>query len=195
MSERPRPGTALKAVFKARYGSNPAHLLVLVLAGALAGFAVLHWLHAPTPVRLLVWFGAAVVGHDLIAFPIYAGLDRLLVRVVRGSDPEPVLGRWQRAAINHVRAPVIVSGLLLLMWYPLILKRSDGVYFRASGSHQDRYLGNWLLAVAILFGVSLLIFAARLVVAVRRTRSGPSLFRNPASEPSPAPPEPGTSRP
>ena len=46
------------------------------------------------------------------------------------------------------------------MWYPLIFKRSDGVYFAASGQHQSRYLGNCLLAVALLFGGSLLIFLA-----------------------------------
>ncbi len=160
--------------------------------GALAGFAVLHWLHAPTPIRLLVWFGAAVVAHDLIAFPIYAGLDRLLVRAISGADPGPVLSWTRRAAINHVRAPAMISGLLLLMWYPLILKRSDGVYFRAGGGHQDRYLGNWLLAVAILFAASLIIFAGRLALAVRRSRTDPSLFGNPASEPSRAQPAPGT---
>ena len=183
------------AAFRAKYGSSPAHLLLIVVMGALAGFAVLHWLHAPTPIRLLVWFGGAVVAHDLIAFPIYAGLDRLLVRAISGSDPGPVLSWTRRAAINHVRAPAMLSGLLLLMWYPLILERSDSVYFRAGGGHQDRYLGNWLLAVAILFGASLLIFAGRLALAAGRSRNGASPARTSPEEPSSARPEHGTSQP
>ncbi len=180
---------------KARYGGSPAHLLLLVAAAALAGFAVLHWLHAPTPVRLLVWFGAAVIGHDLIAFPIYAGLDRLLVRAVAGAPGGDGISRWRRAAINHVRAPVLVSGLLLLMWYPLILKRSDGVYFQRSGQHQDRYLGNWLLAVALLFGASLVIFAGRLALAAGRSRSASRQLQTPPREPTEAPPGPGSNLP
>jgi hypothetical protein len=158
------------AAFNAKYGSNPLHLLLIVAMGALAGFAVVHWLQAPAPIRLLVWFAAAVIGHDLIAFPIYAGLDRLLIRAIAGADPGPVIGRWRRAAINHLRAPSLVSVLLLLMWYPIILRRSDGAYFRASGQHQDRYLANWLLVVAILFGSSLVIYLGRLAYAAAAQR-------------------------
>lgn len=183
------------AAFKAKYGASPLHLLLLVLAGVVAGYAVLHWLHAPTPVRLLVWFAAAVIGHDLIAFPIYSGLDHLLVRAIAGGDPGPVIGRWRRAAINHVRAPTFASILLLIMWYPIILKRSDAVYYRASGQHQDRGLGNWLLVVAILFGASLVIYLGRLAYAAGRSRSDPSRSESPPAEPTTVQPEPGTSQP
>ena len=48
----------------------------------------------------------------------------------------------------------MLSALLFVMWYPLILRRSQNVYFAASGTHQNRYFGNWLLAVGILFGGS-----------------------------------------
>ena len=54
-----------------------------------AGYAVIQWLHAPTPVRLLVWFAAALIGHDLIAAPLYMGVDKLLIRAVAGADPGP----------------------------------------------------------------------------------------------------------
>lgn len=181
------------ASFNAKYGANPFHLLLIIAMGALAGFAVLHWLHAPTPVRLLVWFAAAVIVHDLIAFPIYTALDRLLIRAIAGRDPGSVISKWRRAAINHVRAPALVSILLLLMWYPIILRRSDGAYFRASGEHEDRYLGNWLLVVALLFGCSLLIYLGRLAYAAGRSRTAASPTENPPQEPTPAPPAPGTS--
>ena len=161
------------ATFKTKYGSDPFHLLLLLAAAAVAGYGVWHWLNAPTPIRLLVWFAAAVIGHDLIAFPVYTALDRLLIRLIAGADPGTVLTRFRRAAINHVRAPAFVSLLLLIMWYPIILKRSDGPYFAASGQHQDRGLTNWLLIVAILFAASLITFLARVAFAamqpVRRT--------------------------
>lgn len=73
-----------RAEFASRYGSNPAHLILLVLAAVVAAYAVIQWLHAPTPVRLLVWFGAALIGHDLIAAPLYMGVDKLLIRSSRG---------------------------------------------------------------------------------------------------------------
>ncbi len=183
---------------RARYGAHPAHLLLLVVAATVAGWAVLQWLHAPTPVRLLVWFGAAVIGHDLVAFPIYTLLDRLLIRVIAGtpaSDAAASISRWRRAAINHIRFPVLLSGLLLAMWYPLIFKRSDGVYFAASGQHQSRYLGNYLLAVALLFAGSLLTFLLRLALAAGRSRSGASPPRTSPPPTTEAPDEHGTNQP
>jgi hypothetical protein len=181
MSERTsHEGRRRLPSFRQAYGAHPAHLLLLIAAAAVAGWAVLQWLHAPTPVRLLVWFGAAVIGHDLIAFPIYTGLDRLLIRVIAGtsaSDAAASISRWRRAAINHIRFPVLLSGLLLLMWYPLIFKQSEGVYFAASGQHQSPYLGNYLLAVAVLFGGSLLTFLLRLARAAGRSRNGASPLR------------------
>lgn len=191
---RRMPTLRRPASFRSLYGGHPAHLLLLIATIALAGFAVSRWLAAPTPVRLLVWFAAAVIAHDLIAFPIYTGLDRLFVRVVAGADPGPVLGKWRRAAINHVRIPVFLSLLLFLMWYPLILKRSDGAYFAASGHHQDPYLSNWLLAVAIIFGGSLLIFIGRLALAGGRARSAASQPQTSPPESNSAPSGPGSSQ-
>ena len=162
--------------FRAAYGGHPAHLLLLLAAAAVAGYGVYHWIDAPMPIRLLIWFAAAVVIHDAIAFPIYAGLDRLLVRVVGGQPVDHQLRHWRRAAVLHVRVPALLSLLLLIMWYPLILERSDPVYFAAAGQHQDRYLGNWLLAVAILFGASLVAYLLRLLIAGRA-----------ATQPAPAP--------
>ena len=184
-----------RAEFGSKYGSNPAHLILLIIAAVVAGYAVIQWLHAPTPIRLLVWFAAALIGHDLIAAPLYIGVDKLLIRAVAGADPGPVISRWRRAAINHLRFPLFVSVVTFVMWYPLILRRSDAVYFRASGQHQDRYLGNWLLVVAGLFIGSLIIFLVRLALAAGQSRTGASPRETTLSESSPAPREPGTSQP
>ena len=44
--------------------------------------------------------------------------------------------------INHVRAPLLISALLLLIYSPLIFGLSDSYYFGLSGHHLDGYLGN-----------------------------------------------------
>ncbi len=167
-------GEPVRQRFRRLYGGHPAHLLLLLAAFGFAGYAVVRWLQAPTPIRLLVWFAAAVIGHDLVAFPVYTAIDRLLRRAVLGADPIGATARWRRAALNHLRIPALLSALLFAMWYPLILRRSQNAYFAASGSHQNRYFGNWLLAVGILFAGSLLIFLARLARARDRRRSDAS---------------------
>ena len=70
--------------------------------------------------------------------------------------------------INHVRAPAVISALLLIIYFPLISGRSDGGYFALSGHHLTHYLRNWLLITAVLFLGSGLIYAARVVRARAR---------------------------
>ncbi len=167
-----RPHRARSRRLASLYGSHPLHLVLLLASFALAGYAVSRWIAAPTPVRLLIWFAGAVIGHDLVAFPLYTGVDRLLLRVVGGRLQDGRYTYWRRAAILHLRIPLLISTLLLIMWYPLVLARSDRTYFVASGGHQDRYLGNYLLVIAILFGGSLLLFILRLAYAARIRSTG-----------------------
>ena len=67
--------------------------------------------------------------------------------------------------VNHVRAPAMISALLLIIYFPLITRRSDVWYFAMSGHHLAHYLRNWLLITAVLFLGSGLIYAARVVRA------------------------------
>jgi hypothetical protein len=70
-----------------------------------------------------------------------------------------------------VRAPVVISALLLIIYFPLISRRNDGWYFDLSGHHLTHYLSSWLLITAVLFLGSALIYAARVVRA--RARPAP----------------------
>jgi MFS family permease len=178
---------------RAAIGGNPVSILLLLASLALTGYAVTYWIDTPTPWRFVIWFGAALIGHDLIAAPVYLGLDRLLVRAVGGRPDERGLDEWRRLAILHVRFPVLMSVLLLAMWYPLVLARSDNVYFAAAGRHQSRFLGQYLLVVSILFAGSIVLYAVRLSRAGGRSRTGASRPRTTPEPPSPTPPEPGTS--
>ncbi|MCW2725017.1 MAG: hypothetical protein JWN35_1938 [Frankiales bacterium] len=138
-----------------RYGAGPLHLLSLLACFALAGYAFLQASHGPLPLRMAVWFVGALIAHDLVLFPLYALADRSLTalrprRTVR--DP---------GAVNYLRVPALLSGLLLLMFFPLILRRSEGPYGAASGLDQAPYLGRWLLLTGLAFGISAVLYAVR----------------------------------
>jgi len=145
--------------FRARYGAPPLHLLALVACFAVAGYAVLKWFDAPQVIRLFVWFAGAVIAHDLILYPLYALVDRGLVSTL------PV------RAINYIRVPAMLAGLLLLVWWPLITGHPQAQYRAATAMSTSPYLGRYLLVVAVLFGGSALLYATRLV---RASRHGPS---------------------
>jgi hypothetical protein len=54
-----------------------------------------------------------------------------------------------------------VSGLLLLIWYPLVAAKGERSFMRVSGLSKDVYFERWLAITAVLFGVSALLFALR----------------------------------
>lgn len=154
------------------YGSRPLHLLTLI-----AGFALLGYVVATVrPVNLwnphvwwqsiIVWFAGAVVAHDLVMFPLYAGLDRLLSWVsaqpirVRPADRVPVL--------NYLRVPALGAGLTLLVFLPGIVQQGAATYLAATGQTQDPFLARWFLLTAAMFSLSAGIYAVRVAIAHRQ---------------------------
>lgn len=146
-----------------RYGAGPLHLLVMVGCFALAAYAGLRLLDA-RPVAVAVWFAAAVVAHDLVLFPLYTQADRSARAVLR-RRPAPV--QW----INHLRVPALLSGLLLLVWFPLVFRLS-GFYTAVTALPADVYLGRWLLVTGVLFTGSALALAVRLLRSSTRPPAG-----------------------
>ena len=147
------------------YGRHPLHLLVLLASFALTGYAVAHLVGAPLATRMLVWFVAAAIGHDLVLFPLYAAADRSVTllphrRRTRRRPAVPVL--------NYVRVPVLGTGLLLLLFLPGIIRQGTRTYLNATGQTQQPFLGRWLLLTAAMFAVSAIAYGIR----VWRTRSG-----------------------
>jgi hypothetical protein len=139
------------------YGAHPLHLLALLSCFALAGYAALHTSTNPDWPRMLAWFLAAVVAHDLILFPLYALADRTLTTTLRRPHPTP-----QVPAVNHIRIPTLGAGLLFLLFFPGILKQGASTYLAATGQTQQPYLQRWLLLTAALFGLSALTYTIRL---------------------------------
>jgi hypothetical protein len=155
--------SALQRGFRRLYGAGPLHLLA-----HLAGLAIIAlpldriFTGGGGVTGLLVWYLGLVIAHDLVFVPAYTGLDRLF-RATTARMPLP--SRTGPPVINHVRAPVVISALLLIIYFPLISRRSDGPYLAMSGHHLTHYLRNWLLITAVLFLASGLIYAVRVIRA------------------------------
>jgi hypothetical protein len=136
-------------------------LLALLASFVVAGYAGVRLL-AGNVIGTGAWFVGSAVVHDLVLFPLYAGVDAALVLLLR-RHPEwaTVAGvRW----LNYLRVPAMVSGLLLLVWSPLILRVSNGAYHAASGLSAQPFLARWIAVTAVLFTFS----AATLVVQTMR---------------------------
>jgi hypothetical protein len=150
------------------YGASPLHLLAHATAFAIAGYALAQIVRGGTVVNFIAWFAGAAVVHDVVFLPLYSVLDRLTHRALRGQPPHRALGGYSRErvpVINHVRVPAMISGLLLLVYFPLILGLSDGKYFAASGRHLGGYARNWLGITAVLFAGSAVLYAIRVTRA------------------------------
>ena len=130
------------------YGASPLHLLAHLAALPLAAFALLQLAGAGNAARIFVWLAASVILHDLVLLPFYGVLDRIGRRTA-GS------------AINFVRVPVLISGLLLLVYFPAISGKGGGAFRGVSGLEYEGYLARWLLATAGLFLLSGAIYLLR----------------------------------
>lgn len=150
-----------RSVLRRRYGASPWHLVALLGCFALSAYTASRLLGEPALLRIAIWFVGAAVVWDLVLGPAFALLDRLLQR---GT------GRLRAAGVpvlNFVRVPAALSLLLLLVWAPLVLQRSQDVYAAKTGLSQDPYLGRWLAVTVALFAGSAALLA---LTAVRRAR-------------------------
>jgi hypothetical protein len=140
-----------------RYGAGPLHLLSLLVAAPLMAYGVLQWARMDAPLSVAVWFVGAILLHDLVLYPAYTALDRAAQLGVRGRRERPAAV----ALLNHVRIPLLLSLLALLVWFPLILDRAPGAFERKAGIEPEPYARNWLLLTAALFVASALVLVAR----------------------------------
>jgi hypothetical protein len=142
--------------FRRWYGANPLHLLAMIGCFALADYAAVGLLQVK-PVDVLIWFAGAVVGHDLVLFPLYVLADRSVTTVFRHRPPDLPTVPW----INYLRVPAVLSGMLLLIWFPLIF-RIPSHFPRTTDLSLNPYLGHWLAVTGVLFLLSAAAFALRL---------------------------------
>jgi hypothetical protein len=132
----------------ARYGASPFHLLAHLIALPLVAFALLQIAERGDAARILIWLALSAVVHDVVLLPFYGLLDRLGTRAA---------GR----AVNFVRVPALLSGLLLLVFFPAISGKGEGAFHGVSGLDYDGYLARWLLISAALFAISGAVYLVR----------------------------------
>jgi hypothetical protein len=155
--------------FRAVYGSNPLHLLTLIVGFALLGYVLATikpstlWNPNTWWQSILVWFAAAIVAHDLVLYPVYTLVDRILVA---GSRLRP-RAEMSVPALNYVRIPAMGTALTLLVFLPGIIQQGAPTYAAATGQTQDPFLGRWLMLTAAMFAVSAVVYALRLAAARR----------------------------
>jgi hypothetical protein len=157
--------------FRRLYGDNVLHLIVLLGALALAAYAV-SVLGVPNLFNpkvwwqsIAVWFAVAVIGHDLVLFPLYALAERLLPKQrgeAKAADPRRV------PVVNYLRMPTLATGLTLVLFLPGIIEQGAFTYHAATGLTQEPFLARWLLLVAGFYLTSAVCYAVRNVMT--RTR-------------------------
>ena len=163
-----RPVRAALRLWRYLYGENPLHLLAMLGCFALVGYVVSFVYEDPSVTALLIWFVGAVLVHDLVLYPLYALADQPLV-----------LARWARRrvlprrpplvpAINHVRAPVLGSLVLGLIYLPTITRHGEDALRFTSELDAAGIYRHWLLITGVLFLGSAAVYAVRLGRAVRR---------------------------
>ena len=134
---------------RARYGASPLHLIAHLVALPLVAWALLQFIDRPDAVRILLWLALSAVVHDLVLLPFYSALDRA------GQRSAP------RQAINFVRVPALLSGLLLLVFFPVIAGKGEPSFQRVSGLTYDGYFARWLLITAAVFAISGIVYLVR----------------------------------
>ncbi len=153
--------------FRRWYGAGPVHLLLMLGCFALAAYAAVRLLTGRT-LAVALWFVGAALLHDLVLLPLYTGADRTAQTLLPPRDRPAPRVRW----LVHLRLPTFLAGLLLLVWFPLILRQAQP-YHGDTGLDGNVYLGRWLVVTAALYALSAVLFAARqyrLAAPVRRAR-------------------------
>ena len=130
------------------YGDTPLHALLHVGCFALAGWAILQLTDVRPHLYLIAWFVGAVVIHDFVLLPAYALLDR---------GGAVALGR----KVNYVRFPLLLSGLLALVYFPVMLGKGEDNYRRVAGLGWEGYALRWLGVTLGLLVVSAVVYLVR----------------------------------
>ncbi|MFF4583304.1 hypothetical protein ACFY15_33770 [Streptomyces sp. NPDC001373] len=152
--------------FRRRYGASPLHLLLVLASFALALYAGVRLL-AGNAVGVALWFVGAALLHDLVLLPLYSVTDRAVQALF--GPAAGTGGPGVRVSVNHVRVPGFVAGVLLLVWWPLVLGRVDH-FTVTTALPADVFLPRWLLITAALFAASAAVLLVRVWWGTRESR-------------------------
>lgn len=149
-------------LFTRLYGANAGHLVLLCASLAAIGYCAVLASASARFATMLLWFAAAVLAHDAVLLPLYSLADRALRTGIRHR---PTL-------VNHVRIPLLGSGLLFLLFFPGIIGQGAATHYAATGMDQGPFLVRWLTLSGVLALISVVVHVVRVVLArVRATRT------------------------
>ena len=146
------------ARFRTLYGEHPLHLLGHLVVFAGAAYAIVQLKDAREARNIFIWLIGAAILHDAVFLPLYVVADRvglLAGRRLRLGGRVPV--------VNHVRFVAVVSGVLLVVYFPLILRRAPGNIERATGKPPTDAMGRWLAITGGLILVSAVVYGVRVL--------------------------------
>lgn len=138
------------------YGRSPIHLLGVIFCYSLVTYAAIK-LFSTVSLWIALAFPAGIALHDFLLFPMYRKANHALSKYQLKRERQ---GKTTVLWINHVRVPVVISFLLLLCYFPIILRLANErpLY---TGLSQDTYLYRWLLVTVALAAGSALAFYFR----------------------------------
>ncbi len=85
--------------------------------------------------------------HDFVLFPLMVLADWGVRHAVRDGPGRRI------PLLNHVRIPLLLSAVLLLLFFPLVLRDPASDYRINSGLSVEPYLWRWLgVSAALLLG-------------------------------------------
>ncbi|SPM39825.1 lipoprotein [Mycobacterium numidiamassiliense] len=159
------------------YGDRLFHFVVVLAALALGAYTIsvlgVRNLFNPTVwwQSIAVWFVVAVIGHDLILFPLYSLADRLIFAPRRspvGYRDSAAENPSRRIPMtNYLRMPTLAAALLLLIFLPGIIEQGAPTYRAATGLTQTPYLSRWLLLTAAFYDAGTVCYAIRTLLRQR----------------------------
>lgn len=145
------------------YGGSLLHLLATVMSFALVAAAFVGWARPGSDLRgVLTWVLGCLTGSELMLLPSAWLLDRIATGSHASTPSAPA-----RGDIAYVFVPTVLSGLLLVVFAPLVFRFDEATFSAATAMTASPYLARWLLSTAVLFGASALIHAFKTARARR----------------------------
>lgn len=166
------------AAWRRSYGASPAHLLLHLAAIALIAWALSQAFddrYSAAYQNLAIWMVGGALINDLVAIPAYVGVDRLARAAwgrVRPASAAPTTAAATVRGHGHVRVPLAMSAVLLLVYFPNITHKAPIGHRLSTGlAEQPDYAGRWLGITAGLLLASAAIYGVRVLRARTRTRA------------------------
>lgn len=136
------------------YGRDPIHLLGVIFCYGMVAYAGAK-LFSNVQWWIALAFPAGIALHDFVLFPIYRKANHVLTDYQLERERK---GKTSRRWINHIRVPVVISFILLLAYFPIILRLVADQRPLNTGLSQDSYLYRWLIVTAVLAAGSALAY-------------------------------------